>query len=84
MRWLDIIRGTQKNDSAKKAKDRLQLIVTRSGNSTQDGSIQKMEQELLEVVRKYYPVEQDQVRVNLDNDGDLEVLELNITLSEHN
>jgi cell division topological specificity factor len=83
MRWLDIIRGNQKpNDSAKKAKERLQLIVSRTGEGNHSGALRKMEIELLEVVRKYFPVEQDQVKVSLDHEGDLEVLELNITLQD--
>lgn len=85
MRWLDIIRGNNRKQqaSAQKAKERLQLIVSHSGKQINDNALQKMELELLQVVRKYYPVDQDQVKVNLDSDGDLEVLELNITLADN-
>ena len=41
-----------------------------------------MKRELLEVVRKYVAVEQDQVNVKVEREGDYEVLELNITLPD--
>ena len=41
-----------------------------------------MKRELLEVVRKYVAIEQDQVKVHIDREGEYEVLELNITLPE--
>ncbi len=39
-----------------------------------------MKEELLLVVRKYIMVEDGAVRIQLDKDGDCEVLELNINL----
>ena len=42
----------------------------------------KLQQELLEVIRKYVEVNQDQVEVALDNNGNCSVLELNITLPD--
>ena len=38
--------------------------------------------ELLEVVRKYVPVDPSQIKVHLDREGDYEILELNITLPD--
>jgi len=41
-----------------------------------------MQQEIIEVIRKYVDIDQDQVSVQLDNADDCSVLELNITLPE--
>lgn len=41
-----------------------------------------MKEDLLLVIRKYIMVEDGAVRIQLDKDGDYEVLELNITLPE--
>lgn len=39
-----------------------------------------LKEELLNVVRKYVAVDPDAIKIQLDRDGDCEVLELNITL----
>jgi len=41
-----------------------------------------LQQELLEVVRKYVAIQDDQIKINIEKDGSYEVLELNIALSE--
>lgn len=83
MRFLDMFRD-QSPPSATKAKERLQIIVAREGrNSTLSTDyLQRMQQELLAVVRKYVAIEQDHIKVNLDREGDCEVLEVNITLPD--
>ncbi len=47
---------------------------------SQPDYLPKLQQELLEVIRKYVDVAQDQVEVQLENTGSCSVLELNITL----
>jgi cell division topological specificity factor len=42
----------------------------------------KLQQELLEVIRKYVNVEQDAITVNFEQDGNQETLELNIILPD--
>ncbi len=82
MRFLDFFRNNQKT-SANVAKERLQIIVARE-RSTRNGPdyLPLMKEELLLVVRKYIQVDDEAVRVQLDQEGDCEVLELNITLPE--
>jgi cell division topological specificity factor len=41
-----------------------------------------LQDELLSVIRKYVQVDDDAVKMQLDREGDCEVLELNITLPE--
>ena len=41
-----------------------------------------LQQDILTVVRKYIHISEDQVKLSLDSSGDVEVLELNISLAE--
>ena len=83
MRFLEMFRSSRPS-SASTAKERLQIIVAREGRnaSLSPDYLQRMQQELLEVVRKYVMITQDHVKVNLDREGNYEVLELNITLPD--
>ncbi len=83
MRFLELFRD-QSPPSASKAKERLQIIVAREGRNSALSSdyLQRMQRELLDVVRKYVAIEQDHIKVNLDREGNCEVLEVNITLPD--
>lgn len=74
---------SQKKGSASVAKERLQIIVAHE-RSTRGGRdyLPMLQEELLEVIRKYVHVDRDAVRMQLDKDGGCEVLELNITLPD--
>ena len=82
MRFLDYFRSNKKT-SANMAKDRLQIIVA-SERMTRNGPdyLPIMKEEILLVVRKYIKVEDGAVKVQMDKEGDYEVLELNITLPD--
>ncbi len=82
MRFLDYFRSNKKT-SANMAKDRLQIIVA-SERMTRNGPdyLPLMKEEILLVVRKYIKVEDGAVKVQMDKEGDYEVLELNITLPD--
>jgi len=83
MDWLRFFRTEQKN-SASLAKARLQVIVAhqRSGRANGLDFLPRMQQELLDVIRRYVTVGDDAIRMNVERDGGLEVLALNITLPE--
>ncbi|NJN48026.1 MAG: cell division topological specificity factor MinE [Candidatus Competibacteraceae bacterium] len=70
--------------SASVAKERLQIIVAheRGGRRKSPDYLPALKKELLDVVRKYVAIEQDQVKVHLDRDGECEILELNIVLPD--
>ena len=70
--------------TASLAKDRLSIIVARerTGERTGQDYLPQLQQELLQVLAKYEHIDLDQVSVNVDRQGDCEVLELNVVLNE--
>ena len=82
MSFLDFFR-TRKPSSASVAKERLQIIVAheRRRPSTPD-FLPRLQKDILEVVRKYINISEDQIKLSVDKKGDCEVLELNISLAE--
>lgn len=83
MSWLDVFRS-QRKDSASLAKERLQVVVAhrRSQSAEHPAYFPNLEKDLLAVLRKYVEVGEDAVQMDIERDGDLDVLELNITLPE--
>ncbi|QBF84503.1 cell division topological specificity factor MinE [Shewanella maritima] len=84
MSILDYFRSNKKAASASLAKDRLQIIVAhqRAERDAPD-YFPQMKQEIIEVIRKYVHINEDQVNVQLDqDDNNLSVLELNVTLPD--
>lgn len=83
MSFLDYFRATRKPTSAQLAKERLKIIVAHERSGKQGLEyLPQLEQELLEVVRKYVKVSDDAVKVNLDRGDNCEVMEVNITLPD--
>lgn len=80
MKFLNYFRS-QRKKSASVAKERLQIIVARE-RAPRGGPdyLPLLKEELLHVIRKYVAIDQDAVKIELDRDGDCEVLELNVTL----
>lgn len=82
MSFFDYFKSNKKN-TASIAKERLQIIVAHErGKREQPDYLPQLQQEILEVIRKYVSVEQDQVQVQLDKNDDCSILELNVTLPE--
>ena len=81
--WLNVFKRDPKS-TASLAKERLQVIVAhqRAGRANGLEFLPRLQEELLAVIRKYVTVSDDAVRMNVERDGGLEVLELNITLPE--
>ncbi len=74
---------SNKQDSAAVAKERLQIIVAHERRQrNQPDYLPKLQRELLEVIRKYVEIEQDQIEVQLEQNDDCSVLELNIVLPD--
>ncbi|MEO6075947.1 MAG: cell division topological specificity factor MinE [Dokdonella sp.] len=69
--------------SANVAKERLRIIVAqeRAQRGTPD-YISVLRREILEVIRKYVNVDPDAVQINVERDGDHEVLELSVSLPD--
>ncbi|WP_026186044.1 cell division topological specificity factor MinE [Thioalkalivibrio thiocyanodenitrificans] len=75
---------SRKGRSAQVAKERLQVIVARE-RVHRDGPdyLPRLQEEILNVIRKYVQVDEEAVSIQIERDGDCEVLELNVTLPEH-
>ncbi len=69
--------------TASLAKERLKIIVEHSrADAKHPKYLNKMRQEILDVVRKYVNIEIDDIDTNISNQAGAEVLELNISLPE--
>lgn len=81
MGLLDYFKSKRK--SADVAKERLSILIARDRLLRDQPSFMPMlQQELLEVVKKYIDIENDDFTVSVDRESDCEILELNITLPE--
>ncbi len=66
MSLLDFFRSRKSQSSASIAKERLQIIVAHErGNRSQPDYLPQLQKDLLEVIRKYVPIDQEQVQVEL-------------------
>jgi cell division topological specificity factor len=83
MSFMDFFRAQKKPTTASLAKERLQIIVAHErGQRSQPDYLPQLHRDILEVIRKYVPISEDQVQVELDSQGTCSVLELNITLPD--
>jgi len=80
MSFIDYFRS-KKTNSASVAKERLQIIVAHERTQrNQPDYLPAMQQELIEVIKKYVAIDEDKVTVSLENTNNCSVFELNITL----
>jgi cell division topological specificity factor len=72
-----------KAKTASEAKERLQIIIARerTGRSGPD-FLPALHRELIEVISKYTKVNADNIKLSLDRQGNLEVLEVNVVLPD--
>ena len=80
---FDYFRSKKSTASASTAKERLQIIVAHERNQRrQPDFLPKMQQEILQVIKKYVDIDMDQITVELDESDNCSILELNITLAD--
>ena len=74
----------QKPGSASVAKERLQLILAheRNGKNRSPDYLPELQRELMAVISKYVSVNPDDIKVHLERQDNLEVLEVKIELPE--
>ncbi|ADJ29366.1 cell division topological specificity factor MinE [Nitrosococcus watsonii] len=82
MSWFNYFRATRGN-SARTAKERLQIVIAheridRSGPSY----LPRLRGDIIEVIRKYIEIDEDQVKIQMEQEGDMDVLALNIQLPD--
>lgn len=83
MNIFDFFRERKKETPAAIAKERLQIIVAHErGQREKPDYLPALQKDLVEVIRKYVPIDQDQVQVALEAQGSCSILELNITLPD--
>lgn len=70
--------------SANNAKERLQIVIAheRVGRDGGHDFLPAMRQELMAVIQKYTEVDMNDIKISLDKDGDMEVLDVNIVLPD--
>ncbi|WLI88962.1 cell division topological specificity factor MinE [Massilia sp. R2A-15] len=72
-----------KTKTASQAKERLQIIIARE-RTVRGGPdfLPALHRELIEVISKYTKVNADNIKLSLDRQGNLEVLEVNVVLPD--
>ncbi|MCY4743703.1 cell division topological specificity factor MinE [Pelomonas sp. UHG3] len=83
MGFLNFFLG-EKKSSASVAKERLQLILAheRNGRSASPDYLPQLQRELVAVISKYVSINPGDIKVHMERQGDLEVLEVKIELPE--
>jgi cell division topological specificity factor len=83
MGFLSFFLG-EKKKTATVAKERLQLILAheRNGHARSPDYLPELQRELMAVIAKYVSVNPDDIKVQMERQGDLEVLEVKIELPE--
>lgn len=81
--WIDKIFGGNKLQNAGTAKERLQFIIARERSGAASFDMQKMQQEVIEVIKRYIAdLRDDQVNITQEIQDRYEVVSVNITLPE--
>lgn len=82
MSLLDYFRSS-KSKTASVAKERLQILVAHERYYRNKPSyLPQLQEELMQVIRKYVEVDQDAISVKFEQDDNQETLELNIVLPD--
>lgn len=82
MSLLSFFRG-QKKTSATVARDRLQLIlINERGDGITPDYLPRLQRELVEVISRYVKINPDDIKVNLERQDSLEILEVKIEMPQ--
>lgn len=82
MSFLSFLLG-QKKTSASVAKDRLQLIlINERGTGVTPEFLPRLQKELVEVISRYVKIDPSDIKVNLDRQESLEILEVKIEMPQ--
>lgn len=80
MSWLNVFKKN-KPTSASLAKERLQIVISHQRSERNAPEyLAKLQQEILDVVAKYVEIDREQLKVNIEKDGEFQILDVNITL----
>ncbi|SAI65736.1 cell division topological specificity factor MinE [Bordetella ansorpii] len=83
MSFLSFLLGEKKKTAAV-AKERLQIILAheRSGRGDSPDYLPQLQQELVAVISKYVRINPEDIKVNLERQDTLEVLEVKIEIPQ--
>ena len=83
MGFLSFFLG-EKTKTASVAKERLQIILAheRNGRTRDPAYLPDLQRELLAVISKYVSIKPEDIKVHLERQDDLEVLEVKIELPD--
>jgi len=83
MSFLDFFLG-EKKKTASVAKERLQIILAheRGTRSVKPDFLPALQKDLLEVISKYIKIDAKDIKVHLERDASMEVLEVKIELPD--
>ena len=84
MSIFDFFLNNNRQKTAQKAKERLQILVSHQRNKGGGNLdfIPQLKQELINVISKYVSIDSNQIQVELQQNDNCSILELNITLNE--
>ena len=84
MSFLARLFGEKKSKTAETAQNRLSLLIAheRTGGTPAADFLPALQRELIEVISKYVAVNPDDIKVQLDKQDNMDVLEVNIILPE--
>lgn len=84
MSILNYFRSVMPKNSARMAKERLQIIVAheRLQRKSDRIDLKELQRKLIDVIAEYLHIEKDLVTVELERDENRSVLELNVTLPD--
>ncbi len=77
---MSILRIFRKQQSAPKARERLQLLLAHERASTGSDLINILREEILAVIAKHVQIDRDQVRVTIDREEDVSLLEIDVEI----
>ena len=74
----------EKKSTANVAKERLQIILAheRTGRSQKPDYLPALQRDLIAVIAKYIQISPDDIKVNLEQQDDLDVLQVKIELPD--
>lgn len=81
---FNALKKNKESTSADIARDRLQIVIASNRQSDKMPYLRALEEEIMQVIKKYIQVDECdmEVRVDTDKDTGLEVLEVNVSLPD--
>jgi cell division topological specificity factor len=71
----------KRRPTATVARERLQILLAHERASVgQEGLVATLREEILAVIAKHVPVERDKVRVKVEQDGEVSMLEIEVEM----